>query len=353
MTAHSAPISAEHESGHEHAHEEFGFLKKYIFSTDHKIIGIEFLFLGLTFFIVGGLLAMLVRWQLAYPAKPIPWFGKYMGWPEGAMPTEYYNQAFTMHATLMIFFVIIPILVGAFGNYLIPLMIGARDMAFPFLNGMAFWAAVPAGAIMVAAFFFPGGPAAAGWTSYPPLSSTITIQYHGYDPYRGVFLLTQPPAWPQGSGREVRVRQFQVAMEKAAQPLRYYSQRIQFPQEPTVSGNLVQTPFIGNDDDVLEAGRTALLAHDFQLETAADEAANVVAGQTAAESGKAAGHAKITVANHVLTIVADGKASAILDTIRSELDWQSSWPAISVLMVTFSIFLSFVYICAYYVRVGF
>ena len=165
-------IPAETDAAHEHGHEEFGFLKKFIFSTDHKIIGIEFLFLGLFFFIIGGLLAMLVRWQLAWPGRAIPWFGEFtcIG-PTALMSPEVYNQAFTMHATLMIFFVIIPILVGAFGNYLIPLMIGAKDMAFPFLNGMAFWSALAAGSIMVAAFFLPGGPAAAGWTSYPPLSS--------------------------------------------------------------------------------------------------------------------------------------------------------------------------------------
>src|ERR1700683_864159 len=105
MTAIPAPTAA-HSQGHaqDHAHEEFGFLKKYIFSTDHKIIGIEFLFLGLTFFIVGGLLAMLVRWQLAYPGRSMGWFGAYMGWPNNAMTPEYYNEAFTMHATLMIFF---------------------------------------------------------------------------------------------------------------------------------------------------------------------------------------------------------------------------------------------------------
>ena len=148
---------------------------------------------------VGGLLAMLVRWQLAWPDRPIPWLAKYLGWPGGSMPPEYYNQAFTMHATLMIFFVIIPILVGAFGNYLIPLMIGAEDMAFPFLNGMAFWMALPAGAIMVAAFFFTGGPAAAGWTSYPPISSTFPsgVDYHGHEPYVGVIPLVGPKTYSE------------------------------------------------------------------------------------------------------------------------------------------------------------
>src|SRR5439155_7882331 len=104
-------------------------------------IGIQFLFMGLFFFIVGGLLAMLIRWQLAWPNsnvpdfRPVPILGKLMGWPSGAMPGDFYTMVFSMHATIMIFFVIIPLLVGVFGNYLIPLKIGAGDMAFPFLNG--------------------------------------------------------------------------------------------------------------------------------------------------------------------------------------------------------------------------
>ena len=151
-----------------------GFVKIYLFSTDHKTIGIQFLFLGLIFFVVGGLLAMLIRWQLAFPndpAHPVPILGRLMHWDHGNMPAEFYNIVLTMHATVMIFFVLIPILVGTFGNYLIPLKIGAGDMAFPFLNGLAFWLAVPSGSILVAGFFLVGGAAAAGWTSYPPLSA--------------------------------------------------------------------------------------------------------------------------------------------------------------------------------------
>ena len=141
-------------------------MKKYIFSVDHKIIGIQFLFMGLFFFVIGGLLAMLIRWQLAWPSDPsasgadprqAAWAG-----PGGVMPPDFYTMVFSMHATIMIFFVIIPLLVGTFGNYLIPLKIGAGDMAFPFLNGLAFWSALPAGAIMLAGFFLAGGAAAAG-----------------------------------------------------------------------------------------------------------------------------------------------------------------------------------------------
>src|SRR6478736_4025354 len=176
MTAIPHPLTAGHEHAdaeHAHGHEDLGFIKKYLFSADHKTIGIQFLFMGLFFMVIGGLLAMLIRWQLAWPsdpAHPVPILGKLMGWSGGAMPPDFYTMVFSMHATIMIFFVIIPLLVGTFGNYLIPLKIGAGDMAFPFLNGLAFWSALPAGAIIVASFFLPGGPAAAGWTSYPALS---------------------------------------------------------------------------------------------------------------------------------------------------------------------------------------
>ena len=128
------PHSADH--GHDdHIHPEpTNFLAKYVFSMDHKIIGIQFLFSGLFMFWVGGLLALAVRWQLAWPWKPIPILSGLWADYGYRLPPEYYNKLFTMHATVMIFFVIIPLLTGAFGNFLIPLMIGARDMAFPKLN---------------------------------------------------------------------------------------------------------------------------------------------------------------------------------------------------------------------------
>src|SRR5437762_287427 len=196
MTAFPHPLSHAHDE-HAHGHHEIGFLKKYIFSADHKIIGIQFLFLGLAFMVIGGLLAMLVRWQLAFPtpelqaAHPVPLLSTLL-WGQktsagatvpGAMPQDFYTMAFSMHATIMIFFVIIVLLVGTFGNYLIPLKIGAGDMAFPFLNGLAFWSAFPAGAIMLVGFFLVGGHAAAGWTSYPPLSALIqntSYQHSGF-----------------------------------------------------------------------------------------------------------------------------------------------------------------------------
>jgi len=149
------------------------FIRRYIFSTDHKVIGIQFMFVSLLFMVVGGLLAMMVRWQLAYPdqAMPLGTLFPESIMPEGHIGPEVYNALFTMHGSIMIFLVIIPILAGAFGNFLIPLLIGARDMAFPKLNMLSFWVALPGGLIMASSFFVEGGPAATGWTAYPPLSA--------------------------------------------------------------------------------------------------------------------------------------------------------------------------------------
>jgi cytochrome c oxidase subunit 1 len=159
---------------HAHGHHELSFVKKYLFSTDHKMIGIQFLITTLLMLMVGGALALGVRWQLAFPWTEMPIVGKLLFRPEGGqISPEFYTMLFTMHATVMIFLVIIPILAGAFGNFCIPLMIGARDMAFPVLNMLSFWTAVPATILMLAGFFVPGGHAAAGWTSYAPLSAVV------------------------------------------------------------------------------------------------------------------------------------------------------------------------------------
>ena len=179
MMSEAAGVHATHV---EHAHhEELGFWRTYVFSTDHKMIGKQFLFLGLFMMVLGGLLALMLRWQLAWPETAVPGFGwvpePYMY--EGIIPPEFYNMLFTMHATIMIFFVVMPILVGCFGNYLIPLMIGARDMAFPTLNMLSFWVGALAGVVMLGGFFVPGGHAASGWTAYAPLSARAI--YTGVD----------------------------------------------------------------------------------------------------------------------------------------------------------------------------
>src|SRR5262245_64063147 len=107
-----------------HAHHELGFVRTYIFSTDHKMIGRQFLFLGLFMLLIGGFLAMLIRWELGFPETAVPGLHWFFSETEGVIPPEVYNMLFTMHATLMIFFVVMPIMVGCFGNFLIPLMIG-------------------------------------------------------------------------------------------------------------------------------------------------------------------------------------------------------------------------------------
>lgn len=159
---------------HAHHHEQ-SFVKKYIFSTDHKIIGIQFLITTLLMLLFGGALALAVRWQLAFPWTHVPILGRLISEfavQGGQMSAEFYTMLFTMHATVMIFLVIIPILAGAFGNFLIPLMIGADDMAFPTLNMLSYWFMWPAIGFFMLSFVVGGvtaGPAA-GWTSYPVLA---------------------------------------------------------------------------------------------------------------------------------------------------------------------------------------
>ncbi len=169
------------EAAHAEAHE-LPFIRKYIFSTDHKIIGIQFLLMSLAFLGIGGFAAMLIRWQLGFPDVAIPGatiLPETMA-PGGYLLPEFYNSLVTMHGTLMVFFAVMPLLVGVFGNFLIPLKIGAPDMAFPRLNMWSFWIAVPAGVLMLSGFFVEGGAAGAGWTSYAPLSANSE--------YSGVFL---------------------------------------------------------------------------------------------------------------------------------------------------------------------
>jgi cytochrome c oxidase subunit I len=175
MTTAATSAVDHHAGSHGDHHEDLGFIRTYIFSTDHKRIAKQFLTVSLTFLILGGLLAGLVRWQLGFPGKPIPLIGNLLPEtmaPGGIILPEFYNSLVTMHATFMIFFAIMPLTAGVFGNLLIPLQIGAADMAFPRINMLSFWLTIPAGAIMLASFFVEGGAAGAGWTSYAPLSSS-------------------------------------------------------------------------------------------------------------------------------------------------------------------------------------
>src|SRR6187549_2239762 len=143
-TLHPTLDHAGHADHGGHGHPELSFVQKYVFSTDHKIIGIQFLITTLLMMMVGGALALGVRWQLARPWESMPFFGSLFPKEGGQISPDFYTMLFTMHATVMIFLVIIPVLAGAFGNFLIPLMIGADDMAFPTLNMMSYWFMWPA-----------------------------------------------------------------------------------------------------------------------------------------------------------------------------------------------------------------
>lgn len=139
------------------------FISKYVFSTDHKMIGLQYLITGILMALVGGYFAYAFRMQLAFPGQEIPFYG--------AMTAGEYNKAITMHGSIMIFWVAMPILVAAFGNLLIPLMVGADDMAFPTLNMMSYWTFVVSIIILLSSFFVSGGVFDGGWTAYPPLSA--------------------------------------------------------------------------------------------------------------------------------------------------------------------------------------
>src|SRR5262245_28039109 len=161
-----------HDVGHAEAHHE-SFWRRYVFSQDHKVIGIQYGLTALVFLLTGFSLMLLMRWQMAFPGEPIPLIGKLFSdatAPGGRMLPEFFNQLGAMHGTIMVFMAIVPLVVGAFGNYVVPLQIGAPDMAFPKLNLASYWCYLPGGILMFSSFFLPGGAARSGWTSYPPLS---------------------------------------------------------------------------------------------------------------------------------------------------------------------------------------
>jgi cytochrome c oxidase subunit 1 len=150
------------------AHEEpTSFLRKYVFSVDHKYIAKQYLFTAMFMAIVGGLLAYVMRMQLASPGQEVPGYGM--------VSPAAYNVLITMHGTIMIFWVAMPLLLAALGNFLIPLMIGAGDMAFPRLNMLSYWTFLLSTIVLIASFFVPGGAAAGGWTTYPPLSGSAAL----------------------------------------------------------------------------------------------------------------------------------------------------------------------------------
>ncbi len=159
-----------HGGGHHHTET---FISKYIFSLDHKTIGKQFLTLGMLWAIIGGGMSVLFRVQLGWPDETFPILEKvFAAWfTDGKLNPEAYYSLITMHGTIMVFFVLTASLSGTFANVLIPLQIGARDMASPLMNALSFWFFFAAGIVMFASLFLPTGAASAGWTIYPPLSA--------------------------------------------------------------------------------------------------------------------------------------------------------------------------------------
>jgi cytochrome c oxidase subunit 1 len=202
---------------HAAVHHAESWWRKYVFSTDHKVIGIQYGLTALLFLLIGFTLMILMRWQLAHPGEPIPsmYFvmpialvgvaiiilakfklslNSLMGllfvglaalvyylttgderMPDGIMLPEFYNSLGAMHGTIMVFLGVVPLAVGAFGNYVMPLQIGAPDMAFPKINMASYWAFFTGGVVMLVSFFVPGGAAQSGWTSYPPLADVTPM----------------------------------------------------------------------------------------------------------------------------------------------------------------------------------
>ena len=175
-TIHIQPGSVAHEVAHDdhhHGHHEQSFITKYIFSQDHKTIGKQFLVTGIIWAIIGGLFSVLFRLQLGFPGQTFPILETIFGQRAagGVITAEFYYALITMHGTVLVFFVLTAGLSGTFANILIPLQVGARDMASPFLNMLSYWFFFSASIVMISSLFIHTGPAAGGWTVYPPLSA--------------------------------------------------------------------------------------------------------------------------------------------------------------------------------------
>jgi cytochrome c oxidase subunit 1 len=184
MAATSTHAGHVHDTHADTHHHEPNFWQKYIFSTDHKIIGIQYGFTALMFLFFGFFLMAAMRWSIAYPGRPIPLVGALLtallgpdAAPNGAMTPDLYNAFGAMHGTIMVFLAIVPLAFAAFGNYVVPLQIGAVDMAFPRVNMASFQCYFLGGVVMFASFFIPGGAAKSGWTSYSPLATLAERAY--------------------------------------------------------------------------------------------------------------------------------------------------------------------------------
>ncbi len=166
----SSHASTSHSTGHAAPQ---GFIRKYVFSTDHKVIGIQYIFLGLFSAILGTALSMMMRLRLAWPGSQFPLLEHIFptGFPGGVMSPEFYLAVLTIHGTIMVFFLLTTVPLSGFGNYILPIQIGARDMAFPVLNMLSYWTTVVALMVLMASMFVEGGAPISGWTAYPPLSA--------------------------------------------------------------------------------------------------------------------------------------------------------------------------------------
>jgi cytochrome c oxidase subunit 1 len=173
---HLQPEVATREVNHDeehHVHHKETFITKYVFSQDHKMICKQFLITGMIWAVIGGSFSVLFRLQLAYPDQTFPFLEDLLGhWAKGGrIVPEFYYALVTMHGTVLVFFVLTGGLSGTFANFLIPLQIGARDMASPFMNMLSYWFFWSASVVMISSLFIQTGPASGGWTSYPPLSA--------------------------------------------------------------------------------------------------------------------------------------------------------------------------------------
>ena len=162
-----------HDDHHGHGHHHESFISKYIFSMDHKMIAKQYLITGIIWAIIGAFFSVVFRLQLGFPDQSFPWLESIFGnWAKGGkLDPEFYYALVTMHGTVLVFFVLTAGLSGTFSNLLIPLQIGARDMASPLLNMLSYWFFFLASIVMMSSLFVQTGPASGGWTAYPPLSA--------------------------------------------------------------------------------------------------------------------------------------------------------------------------------------
>ncbi len=169
-----AHTDVHHDDHEEHEHHHGNFWTNYIFCQDHKVIAKQFLITGMAWALLGGTLSVIFRIQLGFPDASVEWMRPLLGgWitPEGKLDPEFYLALVTMHGTIMVFFVLTAGLSGTFSNFLIPLQVGARDMASGFMNMLSYWFFFLSSVVMFSSFFISTGPASGGWTTYPPLSA--------------------------------------------------------------------------------------------------------------------------------------------------------------------------------------